>query len=451
MLKEPKKCRAGLLNKTFNNSFTNSKNKLGRVAFAKLKPCLEKDRAFCLAQKNLGKIAFEGVLKSFLFVFFFFCSSYTAFTQSDNELYTHVDIEKPDYVIGDKRIFLNALNAFDANDYGATLKWIDKAKATRMQKAQWEVQTLKMSMRSPDVKVFGDDVANIAKVLAEREEYDALQVINHYKKYYTLEAFGNSMKRLISFIQSQSPYPEADYLSGRVYQLEGEYDVAQKLYLKAYENADILDIPDQKFDILYSLSEIAFIKKDYKRYEEYLLLIVSFDPSYKNKSFVASIKRIIRSKKGDNVEKFFKMYRSSNYKLLNAYFALSEYYQNLGEQDRALSASSLGCLTGFTKIIDVVKKRSADFSYSSISSLLDEAALYPDIVEWGKENNVWKGFNDLAQYTFESGYEAFAAKFYQVLQDHSPEEYWRREAQVMLCKIEEKNGDKGIDKNVIVN
>lgn len=344
-------------------------------------------------------------------------------------------IEKPDYVIDDKRIFLDASTFYENMDYGDALKALDKARALRHQKVDWEIYTLKNSLKSPEVKVFGDDLYSISKIFREREDYEALGILDRYKKYYTFEHFNRSMKRLLEFIKNRADYPEADYFSGKIYQLEGEYDVAEKLYLKAYSRADILDVPDEKYDILYALSDISFVKKDFKHYEEYLVLIVSFDPNYKNASFINSIKRTIRSKKGNSVEKFFKMYRADNYRLLNAYFALSEYYQKRGELDRALSVASLGCLTGFTKVYNVVKKRSPEFEYKNLASLLQEASFYYDIVDWGKENNVWKGFNDFAEYVLDSGNAYFANNLYAVLKDNSPEEYWRREAAVMLDKI----------------
>lgn len=349
--------------------------------------------------------------------------------------WTQEGLTKPDYIIDDKRIYLEAEGSYDGGSYGEALKWLDKARAARSQKVRWEIWTLKNSLKSAEVKAYGDNLQSISKILLEREDYESLEIINRYKKYYGFDRFDSSMKKLLAFIENHEDFPEADYLSGKIYQLEGEYDVAEGLYIKAYSRADILDVKDEKYDILYSLSEIAYIKKDNKKYEEYLVLIVSNDANYKNQSFVSSIKRTIKSKRGNSVEKFFKMYRADNYKLLNAYFALGEYYQEQGQFDRALTAASLGCLTGFTKIYDVIKKRSPNFIYVDLSSLLNEATLYPDIVDWGQENNVWKGFNDFAEYVYNSKYEVFATILYTILKDYSPEEYWRREADAMLRRM----------------
>lgn len=347
--------------------------------------------------------------------------------------------EKPDYIINDKRIFLDAMSYYDSGNYGDALKMLDVARTNRLQKTKWEIYTLKNSLKSPEVKIFGDNINSILKIFKQREDYEALEIINRYKKYYNFEMFNNSMKKLLTFIENIADYPEADYLAGKIYQLEGEYDVAEDLYLKAYARADILDVADEKYDILYSLSDIAYVKRDYKKYEEYLVLIVSFDPNYKNASFVASMKRVIKSKKPNVVEKFFKMYRADNYRLLNAYFALSEYYQNKGEADRALTGAGLGCLTGFTKIYEVVKKRSPSFEYKNLASLLKEAAIYDDIVYWGEKNNVWKGFNDFAEYVYKSHYETFASELCKILKDYSPGDYWRREAGTMLIRMDSSN------------
>lgn len=144
------------------------------------------------------------------------------------------------------------------------------------------------------------------------------------------------------------------------------------------------------------------------------------------------MKATIRSVKADCMEKFFLMYRTEHFQVLNAYFLLSEYYQEQNEKERALTVSALGALTGFSRVYDVVSKRNPEFEYTGLASLLIEACRYSDITEWGAQNNVWKGFNDFAENAFKSGCPIFAIQLYSVLKEHSPEEYWRREASVRL-------------------
>lgn len=364
--------------------------------------------------------------KTLFFVFILFFNLIFCFSEQ---------VVKPDYIIDDKRVFLEAKIAFDEKDYGLALKLVDRAKTLRKQKVKWEVYTLENSLKPAEVKIVGDNIIDIKKVLLDRQDFDALDIIARYEKYYSLDYFDSSSKKLISFIKNRIMFPEADFLAGKVYQIEGEYDIAEKFLLQSYENSSILDVPDDKYEILYSLADISYTKKDFNKYEELLLLIISQDKFFNDKNLKSAMKRTISSTKKDCVEKFFLMYQVENFKLLNAYFLLSEYYQKNNDKDRSLTTAALGALTGFSKIYDVVSKRNPEFQYNGIESLFYEVSSYSDIVDWGINNNVWKGFNDFAENAFKNNCSYFSIMLYSILKDSSPEEYWRKEAKVRLDVI----------------
>ncbi|MDE5897837.1 MAG: hypothetical protein K2H09_01025, partial [Treponemataceae bacterium] len=283
-----------------------------------------------------------------------------------------------------------------------------------------------------EIKYVGDSIADSIPILQERQDYDALEIIEAYRKKPGLDFFNDSKKRLLEYVGSRSPYPEADFLAGYIYQLEGEYDVAERCYLKALESADVLDIPDEKYDILYALAEISLIRQDFSQYEKYLLNIVAQDNAFKDKGLIAAMNRTIRSRSADCLEKFFLLYRADNFRLLNAYFKLSDWYRKENAAERALDASALGALTGFTKIFTIVRTRNPEFQYEGFESLLDAAAAYPDVVEWGVDNNLWKGFYLFAEQAEKTGSTVFAEKLYTAILNHSPETYWREAAEARL-------------------
>lgn len=348
----------------------------------------------------------------------------------------------PDYIISDKRIYYEAKFKFDNANYSEALKLLDNAKKARRDKVTWEVYTLKNSFKPYEVKAKGDKLLDIIPVLQERNDYDALGIIERYSKYYGEESYKGSATRLISFIESQDVFPEAEYLSGKIYEIEGEYNTAEELYLLAYKRADLLEIPDERFDILYSLANIAMLKEDNKKYEDYLVLIMSQGHEYKNKTYLTSLRRSIRSKSKNCVDKFFSMYRSTDYRLLKASFLLADYYETYGQQERALDTIALGCLIGFTKIYHIAQKRNADFNFEGFSTLLKEVWQYEDIILWGSENGLWRAFSTLAKYSLANGGQVFGKTMFSILQEASPEERLRLEAAVMY---EALNKDAGND------
>ena len=361
-------------------------------------------------------------LSLILFCFVSFCS------------YSQI-IQKPDYIRNDKRILLEALTEYESNNFGTSLKLVEEAKEQRRQQSDWEYTTLQNSFKSFDVKKAGDNLNDITAVLLERQDYEAIELIKKYSVSRGADEIAGSKKNLLAYIKKNRQYPEADKLAGDIYKIEGEYELANKYYTEALKNAQILDVPDEKFDILYELADISYTLNNDDDYEKELLLIVAQDDSFKDESLINAMKSTIASVKPDCVEKFFKLYRSNNYRVLTAYANLSQFYETKNKMDKALICSSLCALTGFTKIFDVVSKRNPNFEYDGLYSLLQEASCYEDIVNWGINNNVWKGFHVFAENAYKTTNPIFAVQLFTVLANCSPEEYWRNRAELRLKEI----------------
>ena len=350
-------------------------------------------------------------------------------------------LERPDYVKNENRIFFEAQEEFDRHNYGNSLSLLEQAKKVRRNKIAWEVYTLENSLKPAEVKRVGNNLNDILRVLKDRQDYDAIEIINRYSDFYGLETFNYSAVNLLEFIRGRSHFPEADYLLGQIYKIEGEYEIAKHLFLQAYEWRSILDVPEMTFDILYSLSDISLTMKEYDKYEEFLVAIVSSDRFYNDKALLRSVIRTLRSTDPNVMERFFKMYRTDNYKVMSAYFFLSEFYQQRRENKRSLDVAALGVLTAVSKIYSALSKRNPEFSYTDLSNFLDEASQYEDIVFWGQTTGVWKGFNDFAENAYNNGCEIFAINLYKTLKDHSPEYYWKTDAAIRYNAIIEQNAE----------
>ena len=174
------------------------------------------------------------------------------------------NLQKPDYIFDDKRILEEAVEAFDNLEYGVALKYALEAKEARKNKVSWEIYTLENSLKPAEVKYAGDGISTIITVLKDREDYDAIEIFNRYYKIKGSDFFENSAKKLLAYIKTQKEFPEADYLIGNIYKLEGEYDFAKKYYSAALKTSDVLDIPSEKYNILYSLAELSLLEKNMK-------------------------------------------------------------------------------------------------------------------------------------------------------------------------------------------
>jgi len=333
----------------------------------------------------------------------------------------------------DSFVYADAVEAFEAGNYGRSLKLCEDAVLSRKQKISREINLLKEACQPQEVSNAGDRICDVLPVLQNRDEYEAVNLIQKYLNVKGEDFFDNSVSCLFSYLNSIMVYPEAQKLMGDIYKLEGEYDFAERYYREALKNADVLDIPDEKYDILYLLAEISQLQGETEEREVRLLSVLSEDKVFADKALVNSMVRCIKQNKKDSVQKFFNLYRGDSYYMMKAYSELSDYYLSANRPDKALEFSSLEVITGFTKVLGIIQKRDIGFEYEGVESVLFRCSLYPDLVEWGTENGLWKGFYELAVIAQKNDCYLFADKLIKILAEHLPEEYYRKAA-VLLIK-----------------
>jgi len=328
--------------------------------------------------------------------------------------------------------YRNAITAFDNNDYGKALKYSEDAILFRKQQIDKQTVVLKNSLTSKRVQTAGDNLDGIVKILESRKEKASVNIINYYLKKKGKEFFNNSMQELLNYMDSAKVYPEAQKIIGDIYKLEGEYEFAEEYYNLALKNAYVLDIPDEKFDILYMLADISRLKNDFEKMELHLLNILTEDNSFKDKALSESMLYTIKSNKKGSMEKFFSLYRANSYVSIDAYNQLAEYYYENGYLDKAIQFSALSTITTFSKIIEIISSRNSEYEYKDLTTFMQETLFYDDIVQWGSESNAWRSFNILAQYANKEGYSIFARELLVVLIQWSPEKYWQKDAVLQL-------------------
>ncbi|WP_022931469.1 hypothetical protein [Treponema bryantii] len=325
-----------------------------------------------------------------------------------------------------------AIEAMDAQDYGKALKYSEDAILYRKQRIENQINKLKNSLSAKRVQAAGDHLDPVLNVLNNRKEYETAGIIEYYIKKKGKDYFDNSITKLLEYLEDSKDFPEAHKIIGDIYKLEGEYTYAEEYYMMALERSDVLDIPDEKYEILYMLADISRLEGDLPKMETRLLNILTEDKNYHDTALKRSMKGTIASNKKDSMEKFFNLYRADSYNCINAYNQLAEYYHNEGKLDKALDFACLAAITSFSRIIEILYSRNSVYEYENLEGFMQEASFYDDIIEWGSRNSAWKSFNILAAYSTECGYTEFSKELLKVIARFTPEVYWQRDAVLQL-------------------
>lgn len=328
--------------------------------------------------------------------------------------------------------YRNAIEAMDAQDYGKALQYSEEAILYRRQRIENQINSLKMSLSAKRVQAAGDHFTPVLNVLEQRGETETANIINYYITKKGQDYFEDSVTNLLKYLENSKDFPEAHKLIGDIYKIEGEYIFAEEYYLMALNKADVLDIPDEKYEILYMLADISRLQGDYEKMEVRLLNILAEDKNYHDSALKRSMQQTIRRNKKDSMEKFFNLYRADSYRCINAYNQLAQYYHDAGEKDKALEFAALATITSFSRIVDILYSRNSIYEYTDLQTFMQEATFYDDVIEWGSKNLAWKSFNILARYADEEGYRNFSRELAKVIASCSPEKYWQRDAVLLL-------------------
>ena len=323
------------------------------------------------------------------------------------------------------RSLKKAQDAFEANDFAAAVQFADLAKEIRKQDAEWQTYILEETLKKSKVRHAGDEFDRVIPVLHECGLDEAVKIVESHLEKYGAAFFNGNYSSMIDFIPFFAHYPEADFLLGRIYKLEGEYNVALDYLKNAYEHSASLHVPMEKYDLLYELAEISFDLGNEDDYEKYLLAIAMDDALFVDSGYSRSLTRIVDSGSKDAVEKFFLLYRYENDVALKAFMELTRFYMSKDLSEKALNCSSFASILIVSKLEGVLKERLNDFQYENFTSLVTACAQFADIVDWGSENRVWELFCDFADAAADSGKTAFSAELFAMLSEVEPVEFWQ--------------------------
>lgn len=279
-------------------------------------------------------------------------------------------------------------------NFSKALYYAEEAKRMNSEIISHYISELTFSMESYVTRKSGNDLKVFYQVLDEIHEADKTKILDSIFLNYPISYFNNSLINLFSWLENRIILPEADVFIAKIVMIEGEYDLALHYLENAWNHKDLLDVPDSKFEIAYTMAEISRALGNVSDEEKYLLLIVKDDPLYgpvgKESSTLLAMKNTIKNEK--SVEKFFNLYRNTNYKSMKAYNELSKLYLSEGEVEKAFSASILASVIATTRLTQAILSKDFTYTYSSLPDVYTRLAQHPSLYEMSNNEAIWDIF-----------------------------------------------------------
>ena len=327
--------------------------------------------------------------------------------------------------------------AFEQKNFGQALILISRARNLHNTQAAKQYEYLFSALKSYEVRAAGDKIANVYNTLKKREDHEACAILDTIFLTHPPVFFEKSITKLMDWLKKRQVYPECDYLIGKIYEIEGEYQQAFKLYQSAWEAREFLYIPDMRFEIIYALAHITALMNNVNEQEQYLLLILTEDPLYgttnAESATFKSMLHIIKNE--ETVEKFFSLYRHHNDIALRAYTELTAIYTEAGEFDRAFRTALLAADIAVTYLSGAIKNIDFTYTYTNFSDLLTQVGANNDILQLAQSQNIWRIFLQFADLLQQQGFVLQASDLYEKLAKNCPAPNYAQEAAYKHSKI----------------
>jgi len=336
------------------------------------------------------------------------------------------------------RVLQNGEESFQAGEFGEALAFSEKASSMHSKKiAQW-VTILKASLSPKQVKKAGEDIDAVRETLKERGDSSALYIIDEILKDNADKPFGKSIGKLLAWLEMNSVYPEADILAGRIYESEGEPQLALDKYRNAWKNRDFLDVPDSRYDLAYRMSDLCFVMGDFGSCEKYLLPLLEDDALFgKPGEESPSLKAMMQTLKTEKqVDKFFVLYRYAPYRNLKAYQDLYSFYYEASNKriDRAFPVAVMASVVSTTRLTEMLKQEDFEYVYAGIPDLFSRIGKNRALSNFASKNRLWDSYVMLATALIEEGFADQAQSLLSYLVSNCPEPITVRKARSLSSR-----------------
>ena len=136
-------------------------------------------------------------------------------------------------------------------------------------------------------------------------------VFEKAKLAYKNGDLGQALRLFTIVNEKEGNNPEANFWIAKIFKAEGEYDLAEKQFLKAYNNKKQLYVKSEAIEILYELKDLYFTKKNYKKYESTLIDIIKTE----TKSNENLDKNILKTFNKKGLDQLIILYRINDYSI----------------------------------------------------------------------------------------------------------------------------------------
>ena len=184
---------------------------------------------------------------------------------------------------------------------------------------------------------------------------------------------GDALRIFRSVLARNEIAPEPHYWIGRVFEEEGELELAEKEYQRALDYKRQLYLLEDELIIRERLARLYKIRGEYGAFEKALLAIIALDEEFDSPAGVAQQSAMIRLVSNQGLAKVVELYRIDASESYLAHAELGLFYYRTGRyRDSVLHLLYAG-LTLLSRTIEYQRQEDPFYEYESLAGLLERA------------------------------------------------------------------------------
>jgi tetratricopeptide (TPR) repeat protein len=306
---------------------------------------------------------------------------------------------------------------FRDGSYGDALIAFEDARRSRIAQFTRMEQDFILLLSVPQVRSLGDSLEFVERYIADRRESAAAAALAELYYRIPKDSLKNSATKALEELDRLKNYPEAEYWLGETYKAEGELGLALRQYEKALKEQTLLESPGFDADILYRITDIHRVRRNYLEMEKRAKEIIEgpgpaglprdslWTGSFPNQGesgnqIRAAMARILEN---EGINRFLTLYRYNNTVTEKAHRLLGFYYYSTSRYIPAAEHLMFSFLIQNTILIDQVIRRDYDFTFTSLDDLMSFVNSRPELLAFVDESEYYKTVFYLSSALFVTG------------------------------------------------
>lgn len=242
-------------------------------------------------------------------------------------------------------------------------------------------------------------------------------------EFFRAGDFGNALRQMKELADAYGETAESNFLLGRIYEQEGEAGLAEKYYSLALEKSGSLNVPQDRYVILFRIAEINLQRKNYKKYEDVLETILADQEMYSAPRFTRLRDSYLSTALHEGFDSLANLYRIDDDFARKAHTELGILHTRTGRSSRAVLHLVFANLAVVSTLADELRHIDPSYRFSTLKDALQRIAKRPELLAYLETNEVFRSLYFLGSALFQSGSFAEAKKIWSLVSEFGDGEW----------------------------